>query len=199
MILYVTWKLLTVSQKEKLKKLANTPLEKMRKRRRDKYLQTTLMGTSDGVRKDPKQNSSRTEVTTTEIVLQKEHHQLDVSLKSCDNSLKSCESSLKSCDSEDNLEALLERAQTQNTYRSTSRTNPPQELTPYQLEIHTHSTNDRRESQWSDQDKRASSRASHLNRDLSCKDRDTKRTHALSEFAPPLLGKERDTHYYGSL
>ena len=121
MVLYVIWYLLKPSHKEALKKCVMMPITKLRKRRRDKFLRTTILGPSEGVRSQSPTTyrNLRTGatllnddgITTTEIVL------------SSDRDLESSSSSDEDCtfeNSDDNLEAILVRAETQNTYQSTT-------------------------------------------------------------------------------
>ena len=126
MIIYLIWYLIAPSRKAKLKHLVMTPVTNMRRRRRRQYMKTTLLGPSGGG--DTQEASSNTDdskeetarASTTELALSAEFE----------------------AGSDDELEAMLERAQTQNTYRSTEASRSLQ--TPYQEWVHNATMGSRR-------------------------------------------------------
>ena len=122
MVVYVAWFLLSPSQQKTLTRWAMMPVKKFRKRQKEKYLRTTLLGPSEGVQQRPSYSSTQLRnavmdnepVSTTEVTLPSEWESESHSSHGSD---------------EDDLEVMLVRAQTQNTYRSTGSTTS---TTPYQ-------------------------------------------------------------------
>ena len=122
MILYVIWYFMKPSQKETLKKLVKMPLKRLRKRKRERFLKDTILGPSGGVSHTSTTPSQRYRaetvlnedgIPTTELVIETDR---DDSMSNDDD-----DKDIVSADSEDDLEAILVRAETQNTYRSTNR------------------------------------------------------------------------------
>lgn len=125
MMLYMSWYLLTPSQKETLIKLAKMPARRLRKIKKDKYLRTTLLGPSEGVTnttKDTESTDIEHEATTTEISVFSDNRGVE----------SEAEASESGSDNDDDggLESMLKRAQTQNTYQT--NTDHSSLVTPYQ-------------------------------------------------------------------
>ena len=123
MIVYVVWYLLPPRGKQLLKKIACYPVTRFKKWKRDKYYSTTILGPSEGARpnqKPSKTTTRRGNVSITECVVGMDGVSTsDVALS---DGSQSEEEEILASDDSGNLEAILVRAQTQNTYKSMSST-----------------------------------------------------------------------------
>ena len=127
MVLYLMWYFLPQKQKEILAKLPKIPAKILRKRRKRKFMKTTLLGPSKGrtSRSTISKYADRdTEPTTTEITV---HSDTEVA-PDCDRQDES-ESEVNGSGSDNDMEAILLRAETENTYRGANKSSL---TTPYQ-------------------------------------------------------------------
>jgi hypothetical protein len=137
MVVYLIWYIMPVKLKEILMKILMTPANILKRRRKRRHERMTLLGPSEGP-------------TTSRSTLSKNQNKHTITELSFPNTEvesegESEESTVAGSGSDDDLQAILTRAETRNTYRST---NESPSITPYQQWVKEAKLSSRRRGQY---------------------------------------------------